>query len=129
MPEDKTRLRMQDGRARGKVLEDEVVQGGRVSGRNVQQVVRPSGDVEHLDNARQVGGECDEGLDLVAVMSLQSDGDDGLYGQADSGQVDVGVIAADDAALAQGTDPPKAGGGRDPPVSYTHLTLPTNREV
>ena len=100
---------MLDGRARGEVLEDEVVQRGRVSGRDVQQVVRSSGDVKHLDHARQVRGQGDEGLDLVAVMCLHADGNDGLDGQADSGQVDVGVIAADDAALAQGTDPPETG--------------------
>ena len=33
-----------------------------------------------------------------------------------------GAIAAPDAALAQELSPPD-------PVSYTHLTLPTNREV
>src|SRR5665647_2836170 len=107
MPEDEARLRVLDGRARGKVFEDEVVQRGRVSGRDVQQVVRSSGDVEHLDHARQVRCQGDEGLDLVAVMCLHADGNDGLDGQADRGQVDVGVIAADDATLAKGADPPK----------------------
>src|SRR6185436_5917896 len=100
MPEDKACLRVLDGRARSEVLEDEVVQGRRVSSRDVQQVVRSSSDVKNLDHTWQVRGDGDEGLDLVAMMCLQADGDDGLYGQPDSGQVDVGVIAPNDAVLA-----------------------------
>ncbi|HEY5473373.1 MAG TPA: hypothetical protein VIK32_09305 [Candidatus Limnocylindrales bacterium] len=42
-------------------------------------------------------------------MGLHTDGNDGLDGQADRGQVDVGVIAADDPTLAKGTDAPKTG--------------------
>src|SRR5665811_2613036 len=75
------------------VYKRQVVQSGRVSGRDVQQVVRPSCDVEYLDHARQVRGNGDERLDLVAVMCLHADSNDGLDGQADSGQVDVSVIA------------------------------------
>src|SRR5665811_2495693 len=106
MLEDQTRLGVLDHRTGGEVLEDEVVQSGRVSGRDVQQVVRSSGDVKHLNHARQVRGNGDEGLDLFAVMGLHADGNDGLDGKTDKGQVDVGVIAPDDTALAQGTDPP-----------------------
>ena len=46
MLEDQTRLGVLDHRTGGEVLEDEVVQSGRVSGRDVQQVVRSSGDVK-----------------------------------------------------------------------------------
>lgn len=105
MPEDEAGLRVLDGRARGKVLEDDVVQRGG----DVQQVIRSSGDVEHLDHARQVRGQGDEGLDLVAVMCLHADGNDGLYRQTDRGQVDVGVIPVNDATFVKGTDPPKTG--------------------
>src|SRR5450631_3531638 len=109
MLEDEARLRMLDGGAGGEVLEDEVVQSGRVGRGDVQQVVRPTGDVEHLDHARQVRGNGDEGLDLVTVMCLHADRDDGLDGQSDGGQVDVGVIPANDAAFAQRTDAPQTG--------------------
>jgi len=60
-----------------------------------------------------VRGQGDEGLDLVAVMCLHADGNDGLYGQADRGQVDVRVIAADDATFAKCPDPPKTRGWGD----------------
>src|SRR5665811_2385289 len=114
MLEDQTRLGVLDHRTGGEVLEDEVVQSGRVSGRDVQQVVRSSGNVKHLDHARQVRGNGDEGLDLVAVVCLHADGNDGLYGQAHSGQVDVRVITANDAAFAQGPNAPETGRRSDP---------------
>jgi hypothetical protein len=56
-----------------------------------------------------VRGQGDEGLDLVAVMCLHADGNDGLYRQTDRGQVDVGVIPVNDATFVKGTDPPKTG--------------------
>ena len=56
MPEDQARLRVLDDRARGKVLQDEVVHHGGVSGRDVQEVVRASCDVEHLDHTWQMRG-------------------------------------------------------------------------
>src|SRR5664280_1365246 len=105
MPEDQTRLGMLNDRACGEVLKDEVVQRGRVGGRNVQEVISPSSDVKHLYHPGKMRGNGDEGLDLFAVMGLHADGNDGLDGQTDKGQVDVGVIPADDPVFAEGTNP------------------------
>src|SRR5664280_727530 len=107
MPEDQARLGVLDDGASGEVLKDEVVQCGGVSSRYMQQVVRSPGDVKNLDHTGQVGGNGDERLDLFPVMGLHAHGDDGLYGQADKGQVDVGVVAPDDAAFTQCPNPPQ----------------------
>ncbi|GDY47767.1 hypothetical protein SANT12839_086490 [Streptomyces antimycoticus] len=91
--------------ALGEAVDDERVQPIGVRHRHMDEEVMGAGGDEQADGLRQLGGPFPETLDNRPGRRADPHRDQRLDGTADRLQVDGGVIAADDAALAQRPDP------------------------
>ena len=91
------------------MLDDELAQVVGVGGGDPQQVVGLAGHVEDREHAGQRAHVLGEGLDLVARVDREADGDERLQRAPEGGEVDLGVEAADDPARAQRADPRERG--------------------
>jgi adenylosuccinate synthase len=97
----------------GAEVDDEVAQalGARCGDVDVE-VVGP-GEEEHVEHLGQRGDRGGELADAPARVGLEPDGNHRLDRPAERGHVDVGMVATDDAALAQRPHPAEAGGRGD----------------
>jgi cystathionine beta-synthase len=102
-----------DGRVGREVLDHELAQLLRVGGGDPEEVVDLAGHVEDREHARQLAHGVGEVVDLLARVDRQADGDHGLQGPAQRGEVDLGVEAEQDPAGAQGADALQARRRRD----------------
>jgi hypothetical protein len=94
-----------DGRMSGEVIDDELPQILGISSRNPYQVIGDSRQVEHHQHPGELPNRIGESIDLFASVNRQADRDQRLKRPPQCGKVDLGVEAANHAALAERAHP------------------------
>lgn len=96
-------------RKSGDVIEHEGFQGPSRGHRDLNEEIIAAGDDEDGHDVVESGHQVPELLDGFSGFGLQPHGDDRLNAAPDTLEVDLGVVAGDDAAFLQPSDPVVAG--------------------